>query len=126
MRILLIAASMAAAWTLTGCLNETPLADTLKFPPGVDIEFKGKPAKLYGTSQCAQSGLTGNSCLIFSPHDPQATGIIISAKQAHEVQLVARRDPEDPVRYVVLDTQGERLLSTTGRHDEYANLDITP
>ena len=60
-------AALAAAFVLSGCFDEHALPETLMFPPGIDIEYLGKPAKLYGTSQCAQGQLTGNSCLIFPP-----------------------------------------------------------
>ncbi|MGN1056142.1 MAG: hypothetical protein ACI4QS_05450 [Comamonas sp.] len=113
-----------AALSLTACLEQHTISETLKFPPGVDIEFKGQPAKLYGTSQCAQGQLTGSTCLIFSPHDPKAKGVIVSTNISKEVELIARRDPQDPVRYVVMDDQGHRLLSTTGQHDRYANMVI--
>lgn len=113
-----------AALSLTACLEKHTISETLRFPPGVDIEFKGQPAKLYGTSQCAQGQLTGSTCLIFSPHEPKAKGIIVSANFSKEVELIARRDPQDPVRYVVMDDQGQRLLSTTGQHEHYANMYI--
>ena len=75
-------AALAAAFVLSGCFDEHALPETLMFPPGIDIEYLGKPAKLYGTSQCAQGQLTGNSCLIFPPHEPRATGVILSAAYA--------------------------------------------
>jgi hypothetical protein len=30
------------------------------------------------------------------------------------------------VRFIVQDAQGRRLLSTTGRHDEHANIQLAP
>lgn len=119
-------AALAAAFALAGCWDESSLPDTLMFPPGLDIQYQGHSAKLYGTAQCAQGQLTGNSCLIFPPHAPRATGIIITAQQVHEVPLTARLHPHDPTRYQVLDPKGQPLLQTTGRHDEQANIDISP
>ena len=119
-------AALAAAFVLSGCFDEHALPETLMFPPGIDIEYLGKPAKLYGTSQCAQGQLTGNSCLIFPPHEPRATCVILSGQQVREVALTAIRDPQDPVRFIVQDAQGRRLLSTTGRHDEHANIQLAP
>ena len=119
-------AALAATVVLTGCFDESPLDDTLMFPPGIDINYLGKPAKLYGTSQCAQGQLTGNSCLIFPPHQPSATGVILSEQRVYQVQLTARQDPKNPVLFIVEDEQARRILSTTGRHDEYGNIDIRP
>lgn len=117
---------MAATFVLSGCVDEEALPDTLMFPPGVDIQYQGQPAKLYGNSQCAQGQLTGHSCLIFPPHQPAATGVLIQDQRIMQLQLKARRDPADPVRFVVEDEHGNRLLSTTGRHDEQANINIGP
>lgn len=119
-------AALAATLVLSGCFDQETLPDALMFPPGVDIQYQGSPAKLYGTAQCAQGQLTGNSCLIFAPEKPQATGVIIAKQQVYQVQLSARRDPHDPVRFIVEDEKGQRLISTTGRHDEHANIAIAP
>lgn len=119
-------AAAACALFLSGCFEQETLPDALMFPPGLDIQYQGNPAKLYGTSQCAQGQLSGSTCLIFSPEKPTATGVIISKDKVHQVELFARRDPQDPVRFVVQDAKGQRILSTTGRHDEYANISIAP
>ena len=119
-------AAIASVVVMSGCDNREFLPDTLMFPPGIDIQYQGSPAKLYGTSKCAQGQLTGNSCLIFAPENPKAVGVIVSKSQVHQVELSARRDPHDPVRFVVEDDKGQRLLSTTGRHDEQANIAIAP
>ena len=119
-------AGLAAALVLTGCVEEPILQDTLMFPPGVDIQYHGQPAKLYGTAQCAQGTLTGHTCLIFAPHHSEANGVIISGKHALEVQLTVRKDPANPVYYILEDQFGAPVLSTTGRHDEYGNIDIRP
>lgn len=111
---------------LSGCSEREPLPDTLMFPPGMDIQYKGSSAKLYGTAKCVQGQLTGNSCLIFSPENPVATGVIIAKQKVHQVQLSARRDPHDPVRFLVEDEKGQRIFSTTGLHDEHANIAIAP
>lgn len=92
----------------------------------MDITYQGQPAKLYGTSQCAQGQLTGNSCLIFPPHQPSATGVILSGQRVYQVQLTARQDPQNPVMFIIEDEKARRILSTTGRHDEYGNIDIRP
>ena len=119
-------AALAATFVLSGCLEESPLQDTLMFPPGVDIQYLGQAAKLYGTSQCAQGQLTGHTCLIFPPDKPQSAGVIISGKRAYEVRLSVRQDPKNPVYYLVEDQNGRPILSSTGRHDEYGNIDIRP
>ena len=119
-------AAAASALALAGCLNQETLPDSLMFPPGMDIEYQGRAAKLYGNAQCAQGKLTGNSCLIFAPENPRAVGVIVSKDQVHQLELFARRDPQDPVRFVVEDAKGQRILSTTGRHDEYANISLAP
>ena len=120
------AIGMLAALGLSGCLEESPLQDTLMFPPGIDIEYQGQPAKLYGTSQCAQGQLSGHTCLIFPPDKPKASGLIISGKRAYEVQLSVRQDPHNPVYYLVEDQHGELVIASTGQHDEYGNIDIRP
>lgn len=119
-------AALAATVVLTGCFDESPLDDTLMFPPGIDINYLGKPAKLYGTSQCAQGQLSGHTCLIFPPHQPEANGVIISGKRMYEVQLKVRKDPQNPVYYLIEDQHGDQVLASTGRHDEYGNIDIRP
>ena len=119
-------AGFAAALVLTGCLEESPLQDTLMFPPGLDIQYHGQAAKLYGTSQCAQGALTGHTCLIFVPHRTEAQGVIINGQHALQVQLTVRKDPSNPVYYLVEDQFGALVVSTTGRHDEYGNIDIRP
>lgn len=125
MRLPLLA-GLAAAFVLTGCFEEPVLQDTLMFPPGLDIQYHGQPAKLYGTSQCVQGTLTGNTCLIFPPHRSEASGVIISGNQAVDVQLKVRKDPANPVYYILEDQFGNTVLSTTGRHDEYGNIDVRP
>lgn len=118
--------ALATTFVVSGCLDNASLPDTLMFPPGVDITYQGQPAKLYGTSQCAQGQLTGNSCLIFPPHQPSATGVILSGQRVYQVQLTARQDPQNPVMFIIEDEKARRILSTTGRHDEYGNIDIRP
>ena len=119
-------AALATTLVLTGCVDESPLQDTLMFPPGLDIRYHGQPAKLYGTSQCAQGTLTGHTCLIFPPDKPKAEGLIISGKQALPVQLKVRQDPHNPIYYIVEDEHGEHVVTSSGRHDEYGNIDIRP
>lgn len=125
MRFLKVALLMAAV-TLTACSDTPSLPDTLMFPPGLQVEYLGQPGKLYGTSQCAQGHLTGNTCLVFPPHDPQSKAVIISGSRVHELQLFARVDPHNPVQFIVVDEQDRRILSTNGRHDEYGNIEIAP
>lgn len=125
LRFCLAAAALATA-ALSGCKEPEPLPDTLMFPPGTPITFNGQPAKLYGTSQCAQGQLTGHSCLIFHPHHPNAKGMVVVDGQVHELELIAKRDPQYPVHYLVQDQQGRTLLTSNGRNDERLNLDITP
>ena len=108
-------ATLAAAFVLTGCFEKSPLTDTLMFPPGIDIQYQGKPAKLYGTSQCAQGQLSGKTCLVFPPNQPKAQGVIISGQHIYELELSVRQDPK-----------GTPIISSTGRHDEYGNIDIRP
>lgn len=119
-------AALATALVLTGCFDESPLQDTLMFPPGLDIQYHGQPAKLYGTSQCAQGTLTGHTCLIFPPDKPKAEGIIISGKHVLQVQLQVRQDPHNPIYYIVEDEHGVHVVTSSGRHDEYGNIDIAP
>ncbi|MDO4592582.1 MAG: hypothetical protein Q4B46_07255 [Comamonadaceae bacterium] len=121
-----ILSTLAATLILAGCSEKETLPDTLMFPPGLDIQYQGQAAKLYGTAKCAQGQLTGNSCLIFPPERPEATGIIIAKQQVYQVELQARRDPQDPVRFVIEDAKGQRIFSTTGRHDEHANIQLAP
>ena len=125
MRFLKVA-SIAAALVITACSDIAPLPDTLMFPPGLSIHYQGKPAKLYGTSQCAQGQLSGHTCLIFPPENPQSSAVIISGPQIFELKLFAKRDPENPAQYVVVDAKDRRILSTNGRHDEYGNIEIAP
>ena len=99
---------------------------SLYFAPGLSIQYHGEPAKLYGTAQCAQGQLTGNSCLIFPPHKPSVTGIIIRANDVQEMQLTAQRDPDNPVQFLITDPHGTRVLTTTGRHDEFGNMELMP
>lgn len=120
-------AALATVLVLTGCLEEeSPLQDTLMFPPGLDIAYLQQPAKLYGTTQCAQGQLTGNSCLIFPPHASKAGAVIISGQRIYQVQLQVRQDPNEPIYYRLEDENGNHVLSTTGRHDAYGNIDIRP
>lgn len=116
---------LAATVSLSGCLFEDPmLPDTLHFAPGTPITYAGKPAKLYGTDACAQGELAGHSCLIFPPNRPTSTAVIIAGKRVQEVAVTAKRDPHNPAQYIVVDDQGRRLLSTTGHHNDMANIEI--
>lgn len=120
-------AAFASALVLTACFDEaSPLQDTLMFPPGLDIAYLHQPAKLYGMAQCAQGQLTGNSCLIFPPHIDKASAVIISGQRIYQVELRVRQDPHEPIYYRLEDAQGNHVLSTTGRHDTYGNIDIRP
>lgn len=125
MRLSLLAA-LATALVLMGCEEESPFNETLMFPPGLDIQYLNQPAKLYGTAQCAQGQLTGKSCLIFPPHHAKASGVIVSGQRVYPVELRVRQDPHDPVYFRIEDTKGNHVVSTTGRHDEYGNIDIRP
>lgn len=118
--------ALSATLALTACFEKPVLNETLVFPPGLSIEYNGKPAQLYGTSQCAQGQLSGHSCLIFPPAQPEANGVIISGKQMYEVHLKVRKDPQNPVNYIVEDQNGAYVVSSTGRHDAYGNIDIRP
>lgn len=124
MRKISVAASVLAMSSLSGCWDDDRLPDTLLFPPGTEVVYQGQSAKIYGNSQCAQYGLTGHTCLIFSPQSSEAAATIIRDGKAMVLELKAQRDPQDPTRFVVVDTQGQRILSTSGRHDERANLRI--
>ena len=116
---------LAATFTLGGCLfDEVMLPETLHFPPGTSITYQGKPAKLYGTEACAQGELSGHSCLIFPPNRPTSKAVIISGQRVQEIQVTAKRDPKNPSHFIVVDDQGRRLLSTTGNHDDMANIEI--
>lgn len=116
---------LAAPLALGGCLfDEAMLPDTLHFSPGTSITYKGQPAKLYGTDACAQGELAGNSCLIFPPNRPTSTAVIIAGKRVQQVQVTAKRDPDNPTQFIVVDDQGRRLLSTTGQHQDMANIQI--
>lgn len=120
-------AAIATALVLTGCWDdESLLQDTLMFPPGLDIQYLSQRAKLYGTSKCVQGTLSGHSCLIFPPRQETASGIIISGTTVHQVTLQVTQDPENPVYFLIKDSQGNHVLSTTGRHDEYGNIDVRP
>ena len=125
MRFLKVAL-LAATLALTACSESPSLPDTLMFPPGLSVHYLGQPGKLYGTSQCAQGSLTGSTCLIFPPHDPQSQAVIISGSQVRELQLFAKVDPANPVQFIVVDAQDRRILTTSGRHDEYGNIEISP
>ena len=118
--------ALAAAVVLSACLDGDPiLPDTLHFAPGTPITYQGKPAKLYGTEACSQGQLAGHSCLIFPPHRPTTKAVIIAGQRVQEVSVTAKRDPENPAQYVVVDSQGRRLLTTTGHSEDMANIDIT-
>ena len=119
-------AVLAATFALAACTEKSPLDDTLLFPPGVDVQYKGESGKLYGTSQCGQAQLSGNTCLIFPPHNPTVKGVIISGQRVQEVELSVRKDPKNPIYYIVEDQNGEFVISSTGRHDEFGNIDIRP
>lgn len=96
------------------------------FPPGLSVQYQGQTGKLYGTSKCAQGSLSGHTCLIFPPHAPQSQAVIIIGNKAHELELFAKVDPSNPVQFIVVDAQNRRILTTTGRHDEYGNIEIAP
>lgn len=116
---------LAATISLSACLFDEPmLPDTLHFAPGTPITYGGKPAKLYGTDACAQGELAGHSCLIFPPNRPTSTAVIIAGQRVREIQVTAKRDPQNPAQYIVVDAQGQRLLRTTGNHDDMANIQI--
>lgn len=118
---------LAAALALSGCYpdtQQTMLPDTLYFSPGTTIEYLGKTAKLYGTEQCVHGVLTGNSCLIFPPHRPTGKAIVITGERVQELEVTAKRDPANPTRFLVVDSQGRKLLSTSGHHEEMANIDL--
>lgn len=119
-------AVLATAIFLTGCIEESPLDDTLMSPPGMDIQYLGKSAKLYGSAKCVQGQLSGYTCLIFPPDQPKAQATIISGQRAYEVQLSVRKDPQNPVYYIIEDQKGQHVVTSTGRHDEYGNIDIRP
>jgi len=42
------------------------------------------------------------------------------------VELTVRKDPKNPIYYIVEDQNGEFVISSTGRHDEFGNIDIRP
>lgn len=120
--------ALAAALALSGCFSDAQhamLPDTLYFSPGTVIQYRGKTAKLYGTDQCVQGVLTGNSCLIFPPHRPTGKAIVITDAQVQELEVVAKRDPENPTHFLVVDHQGHTLLSTSGHHEGMANIGLT-
>lgn len=119
-------AAFACAFALSACSEKSSLTDALMFPPGIDIQYQGQPAKLYGDAQCAQGQLSGHTCLIFAPHTPYANGSIISGPHIYQVKLKAFRDPHDPSLYRVEDEHGTHILSTTGRHSEHGILDVRP
>jgi len=120
-----IGLSMAAAALLCGCMQEeTMLPDTLYFAPGTPIHYQGQPAKLYGTEQCVQGQLAGNSCLIFPPNRPTAKAVIIAGERVREVSVTAKRDPQNPTQFLILDDAGQRLLTTSGHNEEMANIEI--
>ena len=109
------------AGALAACSAEpaprSPLTDTLLFPPGTAVQFKGEPAKLYGNSTCHVGGLIGKTCVLLAPTRPTASATIVGAKRAYEVTLSARRDPKNPATYVIEDAHGEPLLSTHGEEN---------
>lgn len=116
---------LAATFTLGGCLfEEAMLPDTLYFAPGTSITYQGKPAKVYGSDACAQGQLAGHSCLIFPPNRPTSTAVIVMDKGVKEVSVTAKRNPENPAHFIVVDDQGRRLLDTSGNHEERANIRI--
>lgn len=115
---------LAAACILSGCQPDEMLPETLYFAPGTPVQYKGKSGKLYGTEQCSQGELAGHSCLIFPPHRPTATAVIIVGQRVQQISVTAKRDPKNPMRFIVVDDQGRRLLSTSGNNEDKANIQI--
>lgn len=122
---------MRSCWLLTGVLmlagcqqEDVPLPDTLHFPPGTPITFNGAPAKLYGTEQCAQGALAGRSCLVIPPHKPSAQAVVVSGESVQQIEVHARRDPQNPVLFVVEDAKGRALIRTSGHHQELGDMQI--
>lgn len=109
---------------MSACSDVQYLPDTLFFQPGLDVEYRGVKAKLYGSSQCAQDGLTGHSCLIFPPHLPNSVASLVTPHGVESIDVIARVNPENPVVYEILDSRCHLLLEPTGRHDENANISL--
>ena len=125
MSIKCLGLTLAAAVLVSACLDRDPtLPDTLFFAPGTPITYQGRPAKLYGTEACTQGQLAGHSCLIFPPHRTTTQAVIIAGQQVKEVSVTAKRDPDNPVQFVVVDAQGQRLLTTSGHNEEIANIEV--
>lgn len=116
--------ALSGVTALSACSDTDYLPDTLYFPPGLDVEYHGVKAKLYGTSQCAQGGLTGHSCLIFPPHAPKAVATLVTPDGVESIDVIARVSLDNPVVYEIWDSRGYKLLETTGRHDDQANISL--
>lgn len=109
---------------MSACSDAQYLPDTLFFTPGLEVEYRGVKAKLYGSSQCAQDGLAGRSCLISSPHSPNSVASLVTPHGVESIDVIARVNPENPVVYEILDSRCHLLLETTGRHDENENISL--
>ena len=120
-----IAFTAGGAAILVGCLpQEEFLSDTLQFEPGTRVTYKGQQGRLYGHDACALGMLKGNSCVIFPPNKTKTEATILVDGTARSVVLTAKRDPQMPTHFVVLDEAGKPILRTSGRHDEMANISI--
>lgn len=109
---------------MSACSDAQYLPDTLFFTPGLEMEYRGVKAKLYGSSQCAQDGLAGRSCLISPPHSPNSVASLVTPHGVESIDVIARVNPENPVVYEILDSRRHLLLETTGRHDENENISL--
>lgn len=109
---------------MSACSDAQYLPNTLFFTPGLEVEYRGVKAKLYGSSQCAQDGLAGRSCLIFPPHSPNSVASLVTPHGVESIDVIARVNPENPVVYEILDSRCHLLLETTGRHDENENISL--
>ena len=116
---------LSAAALLGGCLQQDPpLPDTLYFAPGTPIQYQGQSAKLYGNEACAQGQLAGHSCLIFPPNRPTGTAVIVMGQQVQELAVTAKRDPDNPMLFVIEDESGHRLVTTNAYEQGQGNFDI--
>lgn len=109
---------------MSACSDAQYLPDTLFFTPGLEMEYRGVKAKLYGSSQRAQDGLAGRSCLISPPHSPNSVASLVTPHGVESIDVIARVNPENPVVYEILDSRRHLLLETTGRHDENENISL--
>lgn len=109
---------------MSACSDAQYLPDTLFFTPGLEVEYRGVKAKLYGSSQCAQDGLADRSCLISPPHSPNSVASLVTPHGVESIDVIARVNPENPVVYEILDSRCHLLLETTGRHDENENISL--